>query len=36
MENKYKKLADAVIRSGLKNDINYLSTEDGKFWSEFS
>ncbi len=36
MEKEYKKLADAVIRSGIKNDINYLWTEDGEFWRKFS
>lgn len=36
MNKEYKDLADAVIRSALSKDINYLWTDDGKFWSKFS
>lgn len=36
MTKKYKKLADAIIESSLKEDVNYLWTEDGKFWTKYS
>ena len=36
MNKEYKDLADAVIKSALSEDINYLWTDDGKFWRKFS
>lgn len=32
-DNQLKNLAVAVIKNALKDDEDYLKTEDGKFWS---
>ena len=34
MRKDYKNLAQKVIETALKEDINYLWSEDGKFWSK--